>query len=219
MGLTISFVLKQAPAQLGVKLFAALLADYPRPNFQVRLWDGNTLGSDPPSFTVVVKHPGALREMFFAPTELTLGEAYIFDDLDIEGDIEAAFKLADYLLTRGIPGLRQSLHLGSALRDLPLRQPRRTEPRRATLLGSPHSKDRDRQAIRFHYDLPPEFFALWLDSRMLYSCAYFASEEESDLDAAQYRKLDYICRKLRLRRGDRLLDIGCGWGGLLAHAT
>jgi cyclopropane-fatty-acyl-phospholipid synthase len=219
MGLTISSVLQQGPARLGVKLFQALLAHYPRPNFRVRLWDGNTLGSDHPRFTVVVKHPRALRKMFLEPSELTLGEAYIFDDLDIEGDIEAAFELADYLLARGISGLQQSLHLGGVLRHLPLQLPRRPRQRRVTLLGSPHSKERDRQAIRFHYDLPPEFFALWLDARMLYSCAYFASGEESDLDAAQYRKLDYICKKLRLRRGDRLLDIGCGWGGLLAHAT
>jgi cyclopropane-fatty-acyl-phospholipid synthase len=218
MGPTIGSVLKDVPGRLGAELFAALLADCPRPNFRVRLWDGNTLGSDHPRFTVVVKHPGALRQMFFAPTELTLGEAYIFDDLDIEGDIEAASELADYLSAQGTPGLEQSVQHGRVWHYLPLPQSRRTEQRRATLLGSPHSKDRDRQAIRFHYDLPPQFFALWLDSRMLYSCAYFASGEESDLDAAQYRKLDYICRKLRLRRGDRLLDIGCGWGGLLAHA-
>jgi cyclopropane-fatty-acyl-phospholipid synthase len=219
MGVTISSVLQQAPARLGVKLFASLLADYPRPNFQVRLWDGNTLGSDHPRFTVLVKHPDALREMFFEPTELTLGEAYIFDDLDIEGDIEAASELADYLSAQRIPGFEQSRQLSRVLRHLPLRRSRCTEQRRANLLGLPHSKDRDRRAIRFHYDLPPQFFALWLDARMLYSCAYFASGEESDLDAAQDSKLDYICRKLCLRRGDRLLDIGCGWGGLLAHAT
>src|SRR5262249_27576931 len=88
----------------------------------------------------------------------------------------------------------------------------------AALLGSLHSRYRDHQAISYHYDLPAEFFALWLDQRMVYSCAYF-EYEESDLNTAQYRKLDYLCRKLRLRRGDRLLDIGCGWGALLIHAA
>lgn len=75
------------------------------------------------------------------------------------------------------------------------------------------------QAVRYHYDLPPEFFALWLDRHMMYSCAYFADGDRSDLDAAQEHKLEYICRKLRLRPGDQLLDIGCGWGGLIMYAA
>jgi cyclopropane-fatty-acyl-phospholipid synthase len=90
--------------------------------------------------------------------------------------------------------------------------------RPANFSGSLHSRERDRQAISYHYDLPAEFYALWLDQRMVYSCAYFATPEE-DLDSAQERKLDYICRKLRLCRGERLLDIGCGWGGLIMRAA
>jgi cyclopropane-fatty-acyl-phospholipid synthase len=219
MGLIASSVFKQTPSQLGVELLADLLADYPTCNFQVRLWDGSSLGSYHPRFTLLLKHPGALREMFLSPTELTLAESYIFDDLDITGDIEAAFEVAEHLLTKSNRGLVQSLHLASALRKLPLNQETRPRHRTAMLLGSAHSKDRDRQAISFHYDLPPEFFGLWLDKRMVYSCAYFTAAEDSDLDAAQCRKLDYICRKLRLRRGDCLLDIGCGWGGLLIHAA
>jgi cyclopropane-fatty-acyl-phospholipid synthase len=96
---------------------------------------------------------------------------------------------------------------------------RQTPGKPLTRLEGPlHSKDRDRLAIRYHYDLPSEFYALWLDSRMVYSCAYFESGE-TDLEAAQYRKLDYICKKLQLSPGERLLDIGCGWGGLLLHAA
>jgi cyclopropane-fatty-acyl-phospholipid synthase len=83
--------------------------------------------------------------------------------------------------------------------------------------GEVHSKDRDRLAIRFHYDLPAEFYALWLDPLMVYS-AYFDTTE-LDLDAAQVHKLDYICRKLRRCPGERLLDIGCGWGGLIMYAA
>jgi cyclopropane-fatty-acyl-phospholipid synthase len=86
------------------------------------------------------------------------------------------------------------------------------------LQGSRHSKTRDRRAVTYHYDVPGEFYALWLDERMVYSCAYFATPDE-DLDAAQERKLDLICRKLRLRRGEKVLDIGCGWGGLIIHAA
>ncbi|HKV78088.1 MAG TPA: cyclopropane-fatty-acyl-phospholipid synthase family protein [Candidatus Sulfotelmatobacter sp.] len=221
MGLTANSESSQTAVQVWPNFLDTLLADYPKRNFQVRLWDGGTWGLDRgPRFALVLKHPGALREMFFSPSELTLGEAYIFDDLDIEGDIEAAFDLADYLLGQGSSlGFLQSPHLVSLLQKLPVSRQTRTAHQGAPLRGSLHSKNRDRQAIHYHYDLPPEFFALWLDRRMVYSCAYFASGEDADLDSAQYDKLDYICRKLRLRRGDRLLDIGCGWAGLVIHAA
>jgi cyclopropane-fatty-acyl-phospholipid synthase len=84
--------------------------------------------------------------------------------------------------------------------------------------GLRHSRSRDRQAVTYHYDLSNDFYSLWLDDRMVYSCAYFASPDE-DLETAQERKLDYVCGKLRLRGGERLLDIGCGWGGLVLHAA
>ena len=158
--------------------------------------------------------------MFSSPSELTLGEAYIFDDFDIEGDIEAAFDLADYLLDQGgRHSVIQSLHLASLVQKLPVGRQTHRARQAATLRGPVHSKDRDSQAISYHYDLPPEFFALWLDRRMVYSCAYFATGNDADLNTAQSNKLDYICKKLRLRRGDRLLDIGCGWGGLVIHAA
>ena len=196
----------------------ALLADYPRPDFQVRLWDGTTWRAvQQPRFTLVLKHPGALRAMFSRPSELTLGEAYIYNDFDIEGDIEAAFEFADYLLEQE-HSLGKSLDLAKRLSKLPVNSGAHKNRRPTNFSGSVHSRDRDRQAITYHYDLPAEFYALWLDRRMVYSCAYFATPEE-DLDSAQEHKLDYICKKLRLRRGERLLDIGCGWGGLIMHAA
>ncbi len=88
----------------------------------------------------------------------------------------------------------------------------------ARLAGRRHSVERDRQAVTYHYDVSNDFYALWLDRRMVYSSAYFQAAGE-DLDTAQARKLDYICRKLRLQPGQRLLDIGCGWGGLVLHAA
>lgn len=219
MGLTLQSVFNRTPVQVSVEGLEELLDDYPRPNFKVRLWDGSTWGSDPhPRFTLVLKHAGALREMFLRPSELTLGEAYIFDDFDVEGDIEAAFDLGDYLVSKDI-NLLSSLHLAGLLRKLPATPQPRTGRQPATLRGSVHSKGRDCQAIGYHYDLPHEFFNLWLDQRMVYSCAYFKNKEETDLDTAQHRKLDYICRKLRLRQGDCLLDIGCGWGALVIHAA
>ena len=84
--------------------------------------------------------------------------------------------------------------------------------------GREHSVDRDRQAIAYHYDRSNDFFALWLDRRLIYSCAYFKTGSE-DIDTAEEQKLDYICKKLRLKPGDRLLDIGCGWGGLAKFAA
>jgi cyclopropane-fatty-acyl-phospholipid synthase len=84
--------------------------------------------------------------------------------------------------------------------------------------GQRHSPQRERRAVTFHYDISNDFYRLWLDRRMVYSCAYFMSKED-DIDAAQARKLDYLCRKLRLRPGQRLLDIGCGWGALVIHAA
>src|SRR5260370_14545908 len=84
--------------------------------------------------------------------------------------------------------------------------------------GKRHSPERDRRAVTFHYDVSNDFYRLWLDRRMVYSSAYFESPDDG-LDAAQEHKLDYLCRKLRLRPGQRLLDVGCGWGAMLIYAT
>ncbi len=148
---------------------------------------------------------------------LRWAKAYIYNDFDIEGDIEAAFAMASHLFGMRL-SLAEKIHLGIQLLKLPSTEKPRTGRRAAQLEGSPHSKERDMQAVTYHYNASNEFFALWLDRRMVYSCAYFNSVVD-DLDVAQEQKLDYICRKLRLQRGDRLLDIGCGWGGLIIHAA
>ena len=212
MALLVKSLLAETSFQVATDFLEALLADYPRRDFQVRLWDGTTWGTEKQAlFTLVLKHAGALRAMFLSPSELTLGEAYIYDDFDIEGDIEAAFDLADSLLGQERSS-GESLDLREQLRKLPASDHAQAGLHPIQLRGPVHSRDRDRQAVTYHYDLPAEFYALWLDQRMVYSCAYFNTPEE-DLDTAQERKLDYICRKLRLRPGERLLDIGCGWGG------
>ena len=218
MGLLARSLSDEIPTAACAEFLDALLADYPQRDFQVRLWDGTLWSAiQQPHFTLVLKHPGALRAMFLSPSELTLGEAYIYDDFDIEGDIEAAFELADYLLGQQRI-LGKKFDLAKRLQKLPANDRAHANRQLANFRGPVHSRDRDRQVISYHYDLPTEFYALWLDQRMVYSCAYFATPEE-DLDAAQARKLDYICRKLRLRPGERLLDIGCGWGGLVMHAA
>src|SRR5579859_3603093 len=207
-----------------LSLLQDILGSSPRRDFAVRLWDGTTwrpqpagAADEPPRFTIVLQHAGALRKMFLPPNELTLGEAYIYNDFDIEGDIEAVFSLADQFLQGGW-GKVEQLRYGKRLLSLPnISQPRPGDTE-AKLRGARHSKERDRQAVIYHYNRSNDFYALWLDARMVYSCAYFAMPDD-DLDTAQERKLEYICRKLRLRPGERLLDIGCGWGGLVIYAA
>jgi len=185
----------------------------------VRLWDGTRWpDAAPRPATLVLNHPGALRTMFLPGTELALAEAYLYDDFDIVGDIEAVFGLADALAAR-TSGWRKKL---AAARDL-LRLPAGSNPEYgqrgpARLAGKRHSVERDRAAVTYHYDVSNDFYALWLDRRMVYSCAYFQAADD-DLDTAQARKLDTLCRKLRLQPGQRLLDIGCGWGGLVMYAA
>ncbi len=196
-----------------------VLGDYHPRDFAVEFWDGSLWEAETSmaSFTVVLKHPGALRRMFLPPNELKMGEAYIFGDFTIRGDLHDVMRLAEFLLDQQEWGLWQKLRAAWSLLRLPRALPT-TNARQAELGGEQHSITRDRQAIRYHYDVSNDFYSLFLDERLVYSCAYFAAEEES-LDSAQARKLDYICRKLRLQPGDRLLDIGCGWGALVMHAA
>jgi cyclopropane-fatty-acyl-phospholipid synthase len=186
----------------------------------VRLWDGSLwpqAGAERPAW-LVLQHPGALRAMFLPGTELALAEAYLYNDFDIEGDITAVFDLADRL-ARSTQGWREKLSAARMLLKLPAEiPPRRSQRGPARLKGRQHSLERDRKAVRYHYDVSNDFYQLWLDRRMVYSCAYF-KDEKMDLDAAQQAKLDHICRKLRLQPGQRLLDVGCGWGGLVINAA
>jgi len=196
-------------------------------NLRVRLWDGTGWPDDEPRAAVLVlRRPGSLREMLGDATEAALGEAYLAGAYDVEGDIEAAFEFRDFFAA-SVLDWPTRMKIALLLHRLP--GPAASAPDRngpafpgASLLGlhhAPlHSRERDRQAIRFHYDVSNAFYGLWLDSRMVYSCAYFEGPDD-DLETAQRRKLDHICRKLGLRPGHRLLDIGCGWGGLLLHAA
>jgi cyclopropane-fatty-acyl-phospholipid synthase len=199
----------------------SLLAEYGPRDFAVRLWDGTTLEPElgqAARFTLVLRHPGSLRALLWPPNQLNMAEAYLYDDVDIEGDIESVFRLADHLLLERRWSAGDRLRTAARLLALPRGRAPRTGRGAATLRGRRFSLERDRQAVTYHYDLSNGFFALYLDRRMVYTCAYFALRDE-DLDTAQERKLDLVCRKLRLRPGDRLLDIGCGWGGLLIHAV
>ncbi len=209
-------------AETSLRLLQAISAGYPTP-FAVRLWDGRTrpLGAGgPPGFTLALKHPGAVRAMFWPFAKMALGESFVFDDFDVDGDFFAFTDWLKFLMEGDAErGLGAKLGL---LRDL-ARLPNRMNPRDASRAGHParqgeHSPARDKESIRYTYDLPGELYALFLDPNLQYTCGYFADPDE-DLDAAQERKIDYVCRKLRLKPGERFVDFGCGWGGLLIHAA
>jgi cyclopropane-fatty-acyl-phospholipid synthase len=185
-----------------------------------RLWDDTVWPDDDPrAVTIVLKHPGALREMFIGGTEKKLIEAYLRDDFDISGDLEVACRLADLFSRRRSGDWLRDLTTFYRLQRLPVRPADLETFQSFSRAELPvHSPERDRQAISFHYDLSNDFFRLWLDARMLYSCAYFQTANAS-LDAAQTAKLHLLCRKLRLRPRQRVLDIGCGWGGFALFAA
>jgi cyclopropane-fatty-acyl-phospholipid synthase len=192
-------------------------------SFDVRFWDGTVdRGSNPKSpFTLVLNRPAALRRMLLPPNELSIVESYISGDVDIDGSMEAASGLAEMIGGR----LRSPVAVAKLVK-LVLGLPGQAEddladtrfPEHARKLGPRHTPVRDAAAIQFHYDVGNEFYKMWLDQRMVYSCAYFRNAEYT-LDQAQEAKLDHICRKLRLKPGERLLDIGCGWGGLIMYAA
>jgi cyclopropane-fatty-acyl-phospholipid synthase len=195
----------------------------------VRLWNGDTLQVGAPGahaqdspFTLVFRTPEMVCSTVLGRDPLRFAEAYFRGDLDIEGDFFAALELKNHLQ---ILHLSAGERLGAVYSALRLRA-LNADTRRAQGQQSPshgptvksHSKAENRDAVRFHYDVSNEFYASWLDQRMVYSCAYFETSA-ADLDTAQNAKLDHICRKLRLQPGDEFLDIGCGWGALVIHAA
>lgn len=190
-------------------------------SFAIRLWNGEIEApSDDrmPDFTLVLNHPGTLRRMLRPPFELSICEAYIAGDFDILGDVERAAAL-DGDIRGGLSSPIRLARLSRALLTLPTHDTPAPHPiARAPDRGSLHTPERDAAAVRSHYDVGNDFYKLWLDKQMVYSCAYFTRPDAS-LDEAQEAKLEHICRKLRLAPGERMLDVGCGWGGLIMHAA
>ena len=164
---------------------------------RVVLWDGREVAFDE-SPRVTLKLNGTRGASALAkPSLLSLAEAYIEGHADLEGDVREAIRSAEAIS--------------------------RSAPQRSILDGALHHRSRhsrrdDRQSIQHHYDVSNEFYQLWLDPRMVYSCAYFKTEEDS-LEQAQLQKLDHICNKLMLQPGEKFLDIGCGWGALAMRAA
>lgn len=181
----------------------------------VGLWNGETVVGGPEADTVlVIRDPGVLRHLLLRRDVVSLGEAFLNGDVTVEGRIEGVFELVDYLEFADL-SLARRLLLGWGA----CRMPGGYRPSGATAARARGDRRRNSSAaIGHHYDVSNAFYRLWLDPEMVYSCAYFRDQDQS-LEQAQRDKLDYICRKLRLAPGQRLLDIGCGWGGLLRWAA
>jgi cyclopropane-fatty-acyl-phospholipid synthase len=203
-----------------IGFFEDLLRGCETPNIAVRFWNGSVWRprSDlRPTAMLLLRHEESLSRMLRAPIQLSLGEAYIYDDIDVVGPLDAFVPLADHLLTRHWSAMDWIRCLNHTWRQRHLtRFPE--EVRSLSLEGRRHEKRRDKEAVRFHYDLPIEFYRLWLDSRLVYSSGYYR-EPDDDLDDAQTQKLEYLCRKLQLKAGDHVLDVGCGWGAFALYAA
>ncbi|MER5829414.1 cyclopropane-fatty-acyl-phospholipid synthase family protein [Streptomyces sp. NPDC002130] len=195
---------------------------------RIRAWDGSQAGP-PGAPTLVVRNRRALRRLLWKPGELGLARAWVAGDLDIEGDLYTTLDLlAGLIWERG----EDARTLAQALRDpevraavrglvklagLPLPPaPPREEARRPR--RHLHTKHTDRRAISHHYDVGNDFYEIVLGPSMVYSCAYWPTPD-STLEQAQHDKLELVCRKLGLRPGGRLLDVGCGWGSMAVHAA
>jgi cyclopropane-fatty-acyl-phospholipid synthase len=182
----------------------------------IRAFDGTTVGPTDAAATLVVRSSNALTRLVQAPGELGFGRAFVTGELDVEGDIFAALALRDRLPTVRLRG-RQWIDAARIVGPAALR-PLRPPAEEARLHGRRHTKERDRAAVSYHYDVSNDFYRLILGPSMTYSCGVWA-DPNVGLDRAQAAKYELICRKLDLQPGQRLLDVGCGWGGMVTHAA
>jgi cyclopropane-fatty-acyl-phospholipid synthase len=213
-----------------------LAATLPVRPFALRFWDGTELGptvDGGPVFTV--RSPAAVAHMLRAPGQLGLGRAYAAGEIEAD-DLDRVIGLLDSFSAPAIDAATRARLTLAAVRACGLMRPPRIPRSELRPRGHRHSKERDERAVRHHYDVSNEFFALFLDESMTYSCALFSRELDSlegswgthpppvgqppkTLEQAQTAKRELICRKLALQEGERVLDVGCGWGSFVIHAA
>lgn len=195
-----------------------LAAAFPQRPFTVEFWDGTRVPATAPGGpTFSVRSPRAVAHALRAPGQLGIGRAYVAGDLEVD-DIDSVMRLLDEWKPPPLEPAARVRLLAAAIVANGLTFP--PAPPRAELRpqGTRRSRERDARAVRHHYDLPPQFFALFLDESMTYSCAVFSRGAES-LEEAQEQKLELVCTKLALEPGERIVDIGCGWGSFAVHAA
>ena len=206
------------PSARTAPLVSELERALPERPFSVSLWDGAQLGStngDGPTF--YVRSPDALAHALRAPGQLGMGRAYVAGDLEVD-DLDAVLEMLDRWRPPPVDRSARTRLLLAAARACGLRRPPPPPAAELRPTGRRHSRARDARAVRHHYDLPAEFFRLFLGPSMTYSCALFA-RGASTLEEAQEQKLELVCTKLGLERGERVLDVGCGWGSFALHAA
>ena len=190
----------------------------PERPFRIRLWDGTEIAStstDGPVFTL--NSPVALGHMLRAPGQLGLGRAYVSGELEPD-DIDKVLKLLDHYSPPPIDAKSKAKLAAAAVRAGALSEVPRIPASELRPQGRRHSILRDKRAVTYHYDVGNEFFALFLDESMTYSCAIW-SRGATTLEEAQEAKRDLVCTKLALKQGERVLDVGCGWGSWVVHAA
>ena len=189
----------------------------PNRPFAIEFWDGTSVPATAPGPTFTVRSPHALARALRAPGQLGLGRAYVAGELEID-DVDAVVWLLDHWDPPTL-GLAARARLAvAAARAGGLRRPPPPPAAELRARGPLHSKRRDAASVRHHYDVSNEFFALFLDDSMTYSCGLFR-DGATTLEEAQDAKLELVCRKLRLQPGERVLDVGCGWGSFALHAA
>ncbi|HVD61462.1 MAG TPA: cyclopropane-fatty-acyl-phospholipid synthase family protein [Gemmatimonadaceae bacterium] len=221
-----AFATSDPRVPLSQEVVEAVFGPQSERRFAVRYWDGTfepAGATSSPDFTLGFERPGALRRMLLPATELSIAESFISGDVEIEGNMELAMYLADSIGSRmqSAETVARLLRKLVALPKDPAIAPKEVKGSRFSrgvarvlALGRPG----DEKAIQYHYDVGNDFYQLWLDPKMVYTCAYFKNATD-DLATAQVAKLDHICRKLRLEPGMKFLDVGCGWGALIMHAA
>ena len=196
----------------------ALSSTLPRRPFGVRFWDGTEVSAtEPGSPTLTLNNPQALAHALRAPGELGLGRAYVAGMIEVD-DLEAALRMVDTFEPPPLTLKQQAGLAAAVVRACGLVVPPPVPAAELRLRGARHTIARDRQAVRHHYDVGNEFFALFLDRSMTYSCAYWSGGAQT-LEEAQEAKLELVCKKLALGEGERVLDVGCGWGSFVIHAA